>query len=83
MNINYLQIAIGILIGIALCIQFPNLPNQLKQIAKNFKKAQEKEAKEEEKPKAIIQPNNNISMAYYSQEFPENFYKELGEEKLK
>ena len=43
MNINYLQIAIGILIGIALCVQFPNLPDQLKQMAKNFKEKQEKE----------------------------------------
>ena len=41
MKIEYLQIAIGILIGIALCIQFPNLPNQLKQMSKNFKKQQE------------------------------------------
>ena len=50
MNINYLQIAIGILIGIALCVQFPNLPNQLKQMAKNFK---EKQEKENEKTKEI------------------------------
>ena len=43
MNIDYLQITAGILIGIILCLVFPNLPDKLKQIAQNFQKMQEKE----------------------------------------
>ena len=42
MNINYLQIGIGIIIGIVLCMQFPTLPEKLKQMVENFKKTQEK-----------------------------------------
>ncbi len=58
MNINYLQIAIGIIIGIALCVQFPNLPNQLKQMAKNFKKQQEKQQAENKTAEDIIKEVN-------------------------
>ena len=58
MKIEYLQIAIGILIGIALCIQFPNLPNQLKQMSKNFKKQQEKQQVENKTADDIIKEVN-------------------------
>ncbi len=93
MNINYLQIAIGIIIGIALCIQFPNFPNQLKQMAKNFKENKEKqqaenktadEIKKEDKPKVIILDDNELSIMKYAEEFPENWKKicdKLDEEK--
>ncbi len=59
MNINYLQIAIGIIIGIFICIQFPNVPNQLKQMSKNFEKQQEEKKTAEEIVKEVNKNEKN------------------------
>ena len=38
MKISYLQIGLGILLGIVLCIKFPRLPEQIRQMAHDYKK---------------------------------------------